>query len=131
VTSVAEARIQIDTNRVIGEVHPHLFGNFAEHLGRCIYGGIFEDGSPLSDSEGYRKDVLEAVKPFGISILRWPGGNFASGYNWMDGVGLRDHEFGSEKVRPATRTAALTMADHGFTYVFPRHSLAILRLRIP
>jgi hypothetical protein len=84
------AQIRIDTNRIIGEVNPHVFGNFAEHLGRCIYGGIFEEGSPLSDSEGYRKDVIEAVKPLGVSILRWPGGNFASGYNWMDGVGPRD-----------------------------------------
>jgi alpha-N-arabinofuranosidase len=71
-------------------VHPHIFGNFAEHLGRCIYGGIFEEGSPLSDADGYRKDVIDAVKPLGVSILRWPGGNFASGYNWTDGVGPRD-----------------------------------------
>ena len=85
-----QARIRIDTNRVIGEVSPRLFGNFAEHLGRCIYGGIFEEGSPLSDSDGFRKDVLEAVKPLGVSVLRWPGGNFASGYNWKDGVGPRD-----------------------------------------
>jgi len=85
-----QARIRVDTGRVIGEVSPRVFGNFAEHLGRCIYGGIFEEGSPLSDSEGYRKDVMEAVKPLGVSILRWPGGNFASGYNWMDGVGPRD-----------------------------------------
>jgi alpha-N-arabinofuranosidase len=85
-----QARIRIDTERVIGEVHPYIFGNFAEHLGRCIYGGIFEEGSPLSDSEGYRKDVIEAVKPLGVSLLRWPGGNFASGYNWMDGIGPRD-----------------------------------------
>jgi alpha-L-arabinofuranosidase len=85
-----QARIRIDTARAVGEVHPRVFGNFAEHLGRCIYGGMFEEGSPLADSEGYRKDVLEAVKPLGVSILRWPGGNFASGYNWMDGVGPRD-----------------------------------------
>src|ERR1039458_8749347 len=85
-----QARIRIDTSRAIGEVHPHIFGNFAEHLGRCIYGGIFEEGSPLSDSEGFRKDVLDAVKPLGVSVLRWPGGNFASGYNWMDGIGPRD-----------------------------------------
>jgi alpha-N-arabinofuranosidase len=85
-----QARIRIDTQRVIGEVSPRLFGNFAEHLGRCIYGGIFEEGSPLSDSQGYRKDVLDAAKALGVSVLRWPGGNFASGYNWMDGVGPRD-----------------------------------------
>ena len=85
-----QARIKIDTERVIGEVHPYMFGNFAEHLGRCIYGGIFEEGSPLSDPFGFRKDVLEAVKPLGVSVLRWPGGNFASGYNWKDGIGPRD-----------------------------------------
>ena len=61
-----QARIKIDTDRVIGEVHPHLFGNFAEHLGRCIYGGIYEEGSPLSDAKGYRKDVMEATKDLGV-----------------------------------------------------------------
>jgi alpha-N-arabinofuranosidase len=94
--------MRIDINRVIGEVHPHVFGNFAEHLGRCIYGGIFEEGSQLSNEEGYRKDVMEAVKPLGVSVLRWPGGNFASGYNWKDGIGPRqlrpvrpDHAWGA------------------------------------
>jgi len=96
-----QARIKIDTDRTIGQVHPHLFGNFAEHLGRCIYGGIFEEGSPLSDPQGYRKDVMEATKQLGVTLLRWPGGNFASGYNWKDGVGPRaqrpvrpDHAWG-------------------------------------
>lgn len=84
------ATIRIDTSRVIGEVHPYVFGNFAEHLGRCIYGGIFEENSPLAGPEGFRKDVLEAVKPLGVSVLRWPGGNFASGYTWKDGIGPRD-----------------------------------------
>ncbi len=83
------ARIKIDTDRVIGEVHPHLFGNFAEHLGRCIYGGLYEPGSPLADAKGYRKDVMEAIKGMGVTLLRWPGGNFASGYNWKDGIGPR------------------------------------------
>jgi alpha-N-arabinofuranosidase len=85
-----QARIKVDIDRTIGEVHPHLFGNFAEHLGRMIYGGIYEEGSPLSDREGYRKDVMEAVRGLGVSILRWPGGNFASGYNWKDGIGPKD-----------------------------------------
>jgi alpha-N-arabinofuranosidase len=84
------ARIKIDTDRTIGVVHPYIFGNFAEHLGRCIYGGIFEEGSPLSDADGYRKDVMEAIKGLGVSLLRWPGGNFVSGYNWKDGIGPRD-----------------------------------------
>lgn len=85
-----QARIKIDVDRTIGQVHPLLFGNFAEHLGRMIYGGVYEEGSPLSDNEGFRKDVMEAVKQLNVSILRWPGGNFASGYNWKDGIGPKD-----------------------------------------
>jgi alpha-N-arabinofuranosidase len=85
-----QARIKIDTDRVIGEVHPHVFGNFAEHLGRCIYGGLYEEGSPLSDRDGYRKDVMQAVKDLNVTLLRWPGGNFVSGYNWKDGIGPKD-----------------------------------------
>lgn len=84
------AWIKVDTDRVIGEVHPHLFGNFAEHLGRCIYGGILDEGNPLSDADGFRKDVMAAVRGLGVTILRWPGGNFASGYNWKDGIGPRE-----------------------------------------
>ena len=85
-----QARIKIDIDRTIGEVDPHVFGNFAEHLGRMIYGGIYEEGSPLSDKDGYRTDVFEAVKGLHVSILRWPGGNFSSGYNWKDGIGPKD-----------------------------------------
>jgi alpha-N-arabinofuranosidase len=86
----SQARIKIDTDRTIGEINPLLFGNFAEHLGRMIYGGIYEEGSSLSDQYGYRKDVMDAVKQLNVSILRWPGGNFASGYNWKDGIGPKD-----------------------------------------
>src|SRR6266540_1456262 len=67
-----QARIKVDIDRAIGEVHPHLFGNFAEHLGRMIYGGIYEEGSPLSDKEGVRLDVLEAVKGLTPSPPRHP-----------------------------------------------------------
>jgi alpha-N-arabinofuranosidase len=86
----AQARIKLDPDRAIGEVHPHVFGNFVEHLGRCIYGGIFEEGSPLSDADGFRRDVMDAARGLGLTLLRWPGGNFASGYNWKDGIGPRD-----------------------------------------
>ncbi len=84
------ALIKVDPDRTIGEVDPLLFGNFAEHLGRMIYGGIFDEGNPLSDENGYRLDVLEAVKGLDVSILRYPGGNFVSGYDWKDGIGPRD-----------------------------------------
>jgi alpha-L-arabinofuranosidase len=93
------AAIKIDTDRVIGDIDARLFGNFTEHLGRCIYGGIFDEGSPLSDQDGFRKDVLQAVAGLGVTVLRWPGGNFASGYNWVDGIGARDQ-------RPARRDDA-------------------------
>ena len=88
--TAAQARIKIDVDRTVGTVDPLLFGNFAEHLGRMIYGGIYDEKSPLSDQFGFRRDVLEAVKGLGVSILRWPGGNFASGYNWKDGIGPKD-----------------------------------------
>src|SRR5215467_9851540 len=87
----ATAVIKIDPDRVVGEVDPHIFGNFTEHLGRCIYGGIFDEGSPLSDENGFRRDVLEAARNLRIPVLRWPGGNFVSGYHWTDGSGPRDH----------------------------------------
>jgi alpha-N-arabinofuranosidase len=89
-SSGLRARIKIDTERVIGEIDPKLYGNFIEHLGRCIDGGIFEEGSPLSDSNGFRRDVLDAVRKLNVPILRWPGGNFSSNYHWTDGIGPRD-----------------------------------------
>jgi alpha-L-arabinofuranosidase len=85
------ARIKIDFDRKLGRVDHRIFGNFIEHLGRCIYGGVFDEGSPLSDERGFRRDVLEAARNLRIPVLRWPGGNFVSGYHWTDGVGPRDH----------------------------------------
>ncbi len=79
--------IRIDLERRLGDIDPNLYGNFAEHLGRCIYGGIYEEGSPLADEDGFRKDVLEAARRLRVTQLRWPGGNFVSGYHWQDGIG--------------------------------------------
>jgi alpha-L-arabinofuranosidase len=84
------AKIKIDLDRKIGEVNKNLYGNFVEHLGRCVYGGIYEENSPLSDNRGFRKDVLEAVKDLNVSITRYPGGNFVSNYHWKDGIGPKD-----------------------------------------
>jgi len=89
-TAPSRARIKIDTERIVGDIDPKIYGNFIEHLGRCIEGGVFDEGSPLAGSEGYRRDVLEASKKMGVTLLRWPGGNFSSNYNWMDGIGPRD-----------------------------------------
>jgi len=83
------ARIKIDTDRAISQIDPKLYGNFVEHLGRCVDGGVFQEGSKLSDADGYRTDVIEAVKGLKVGLLRWPGGNFSSNYHWKDGVGPR------------------------------------------
>src|SRR6266850_383679 len=83
-------RISIDLARRLGTVDRRIFGQFIEHIGRCIYGGVYDEGSPLADARGFRRDVLEAARPLRIPILRWPGGNFVSGYHWLDGVGPRD-----------------------------------------
>lgn len=82
-----KARIKIDLDRVAGEIDKNIYGNFTEHLGRCIYGGIYQPGSAQADAEGYRKDVLDAVKRLGVTNVRYPGGNFVSGYHWEDGIG--------------------------------------------
>jgi alpha-N-arabinofuranosidase len=84
---VIEATVRIDPARRIGAVNPNIYGQFIEHLGRCIYGGLFEPGSPLSDVSGFRTDVLDAVRTLRVPLLRWPGGNFVSGYHWQDGIG--------------------------------------------
>ena len=81
------ARIFIDSRRSIGPIDRNLFGSFLEHLGRAIYEGIYDPGSKLSDSNGFRKDVIQEIKQLGVPIIRYPGGNFVSGYNWLDGVG--------------------------------------------
>ena len=84
------AKIKIDPDRKVGELDRRVFGGFIEHLGRCIYGGLFDEDSPLSDDRGFRKDVLEAARNLRMPILRWPGGNFVSGYHWTDGIGPRE-----------------------------------------
>jgi alpha-N-arabinofuranosidase len=84
------ARITVDLDRQIGRVDRRVFGGFIEHLGRCIYGGIYDEGSPLADERGFRTDVLDALRPLRMPLLRWPGGNFVSGYHWIDGIGPQD-----------------------------------------
>ena len=80
-------RVFVDSRRKISALDPNLFGSFLEHLGRAIYEGIYDPGSKLSDANGFRKDVMEEIRKLGVPIIRYPGGNFVSGYNWLDGVG--------------------------------------------
>ena len=83
----ASIRLYLDTRRTIAPIDRNLFGSFLEHLGRAIYEGIYDPGSKLSDANGFRTDVMKEVREMGVPIIRYPGGNFVSGYNWLDGVG--------------------------------------------
>jgi len=83
------SRITVDPGRNLGQLDRNVFGGFIEHLGRCIDGGLFEEGSPLSNPRGFRSDVLELLRDLKLSVLRWPGGNFVSNYLWTDGIGPR------------------------------------------
>ncbi|MGA8272263.1 MAG: alpha-N-arabinofuranosidase [Candidatus Sulfotelmatobacter sp.] len=85
------ARVYVDTRRTIAPLDRNLFGSFLEHLGRAIYEGIYDPGSKLSDANGFRKDVLDEIRQLGVPIIRYPGGNFVSGYNWLDGVGPKQN----------------------------------------
>ena len=84
-----KADLIINKNYTIGEIDKRLYGSFIEHLGRAVYGGIYEPGHETADEEGFRKDVIDMVKQLDVPIVRYPGGNFVSGYNWEDGIGER------------------------------------------
>jgi alpha-N-arabinofuranosidase len=84
------ANIALDRRRVIGTISPNLFGGFIEHMGRCVYEGIYDPGSPHADNDGIRVDVRDALKAMGVTIMRYPGGNFLSGYEWTDGIGPKE-----------------------------------------
>jgi alpha-L-arabinofuranosidase len=84
------AKAVINQTRDRGELDRRILGAFLEHLGRAIYTGVYEPGSKLADEHGFRKDVIAEVKEMGVPIIRYPGGNFVSGYNWLDGVGPKD-----------------------------------------
>ena len=81
------ATITVNLHRPVGQVSPLVFGQFIEHMHRCVYEGIYEEDSPQSDEHGFRLDVLEAARRLRLPVLRWPGGNFVSGYHWEDGIG--------------------------------------------
>jgi alpha-N-arabinofuranosidase len=80
------ARLIVDRDFAISDIDRRIFGSFVEHMGRCVYTGIFEPGHPTADAQGFRQDVADLTKELGVTIVRYPGGNFLSGYNWEDGV---------------------------------------------
>jgi len=82
-----KARLMVDKDFTIGVIDKRMYGSFVEHLGRAIYGGIYEPEHKTADKNGFRKDVIELVKELDVSIIRYPGGNFVSNYCWEDGIG--------------------------------------------
>ena len=84
------ARLVVDDDFELAPVRDRIFGSFVEHLGRCVYGGIYEPDHPTADEHGFRQDVMDLVRELGVTTVRYPGGNFVSGYRWEDGVGPRE-----------------------------------------
>lgn len=85
-----KATLSVDLTNQISEIDPRLWGSFTEHLGRSVYEGIYQPEHETADEDGFRKDVIEAVKKLKVPLIRYPGGNFVSGYNWQDGIGPKD-----------------------------------------
>jgi alpha-N-arabinofuranosidase len=83
--------LKLSTDYAVASVDRRLFSGFVEHLGRCVYEGIYDPGSPLADEQGWRRDVIEAIKPLAMPLMRYPGGNFVSCYDWWDGIGPREN----------------------------------------
>jgi alpha-N-arabinofuranosidase len=85
-----KAHLTLDPHFTVGAVNRRIFGSFVEHLGRCVYDGIYEPGHATADAEGFREDVLELVRELGVSAIRYPGGNFVSGFRWEDAIGPKE-----------------------------------------
>lgn len=87
---IIKSTLSVDLNNQISKIDPRIWGSFTEHLGRCVYEGIYQPDHPTADEDGFRKDVIDAVKKLKVPLIRYPGGNFVSGYNWEDGIGPKD-----------------------------------------
>ena len=85
-----KAKMVLDKEFQIAPIDKRIYGSFIEHLGRAVYEGIYQPGHPSADEDGFRKDVMELVKELDVPIIRYPGGNFVSGYDWKDGIGPKD-----------------------------------------
>ena len=85
-----KASMILDKAYQIDRIDPRLYGSFIEHLGRAVYGGIYEPGHPMADEQGFRKDVLDLVRRLRVPVVRYPGGNFVSGFKWEDSIGPKD-----------------------------------------
>ena len=82
-----KATATLDKSFSIARVDERIYGSFIEHLGRAVYGGIYEPGHPTADENGFRRDVIDLIRKLNIPVVRYPGGNFVSGFNWEDSIG--------------------------------------------
>ena len=89
ICTFAQTRITIDASKAKDKISKHIYGHFAEHLGHCIYGGLYvgDTNKTIPHKDGVRLDVIDALKKLKVPVLRWPGGCFADTYHWKDGVG--------------------------------------------
>ncbi len=85
-----KAALKIDRDYKVGEIDKRIYGSFIEHIGRAVYGGIYDPGHSLADDMGFRKDVIDLTRELQVPIVRYPGGNFVSGYRWEDGIGPKE-----------------------------------------
>lgn len=99
-----KAKVTVHKDFVISPIDRRIYGSFIEHLGRAVYGGIYDPGHPEADEDGFRKDVLELVRALRVPVVRYPGGNFVSGYNWEDGIGPKSE-------RPTRLDLAWSVSD--------------------
>ena len=101
------ANVNLDLDHYAGVIDRRMFSGFLEHLGRAVYEGVYDPGNPLSDAEGLRADVLQALRPMGMPLIRYPGGNFVSCYDWRDGIGPKANrparpDFAWKSIEPTT-----------------------------
>ena len=87
---IIKSKLRLDRSQIISNIDPRIWGSFTEQLGRSVYGGIYQPEHPKADEDGFRTDVINAVRKLNVPIIRYPGGNFVSGYNWEDGIGPKD-----------------------------------------
>ena len=98
-----QSKLILDKDYIISPIDRRLYGSFIEHLGRAVYTGIYEPAHPLADEQGFRRDVLDLVRKLNVPVVRYPGGNFLSGYDWRDGIGPKD----KRPVRPDMAWSAI------------------------
>lgn len=90
-TAMKQAKLVMDRDYAIGGIDRRIYGSFVEHIGRCVYGGIYEPEHPTANAQGFRQDVMQMVRRLQIPVVRYPGGNFVSGFNWEDSIGPREN----------------------------------------